>query len=290
MPMVATKGPYVLLLKDDDMPGNPREEHDCFGTMVCFHRRYRLGDKHGYDGPEGFLHRLVSDEVPAKDMIAYVKEGKADGVKFEYNPTSRQWEVNAYSDFLKKWITEAEFQAPVKGQENEISEALAECMGISELEKLVRERCCILPLYLYDHSMISISTGSFIGRAVHAEWDSGQVGWIYATKEDVIKEYGSDGLTPENREKVETLMSGEVEYYDHYLRGDCYGFELYKDGVEEDSCWGFIGDPDDLRDDIESYLPEDCQGIMNSLTYRYDNPDIEDIMQELEDEEALEVG
>ena len=36
-------------------------------------------------------------------------------------------------------------------------------------------------------------------------------------------------------------MRGEVECYDSYLRGEAYGFELYKDGELEDSCWGFIG-------------------------------------------------
>lgn len=36
-----------------------------------------------------------------------------------------------------------------------------------------------LPLYLYDHSVQHLSTESFVGRAQHAEWDSGQVGFVY---------------------------------------------------------------------------------------------------------------
>lgn len=285
MPMVATKGSYVLLLKDDEMADNPRESCDNFGTMVCFHRRYTLGDKHSHDSPHDFLRWLVASEVSPKDVIAYVKADKADGVKLEYNPSSRQWEVNAYADFFKKCFTEAEFSAPIKGQESDISEALIENLDLDDLTSLADEACCLLPLHLYDHSGITMNTTGF-----SCPWDSGQVGWIYATKDAVVKEYGGDGLTPENREKAETLMQGEVEYYDHYLRGDCYGFELYKDGVEEDSCWGFIGDPDDLRSDIEGYLPQECQGIFNNLTYRYDNPDIDDIMQELEESEEMEVG
>ena len=42
-------------------------------------------------------------------------------------------------------------------------------------------------------------------------------------------------------------MRGEVEYYDSYLRGEAYGFELYKDGELEDSCWGFIGNNEEGR-------------------------------------------
>ena len=57
------------------------------------------------------------------------------------------------------------------------------------LEKQVKElkAVIILPLYLYDHSGIAIKVGSFICKAVHAEWDSGKIGFIYATKEDIKK-------------------------------------------------------------------------------------------------------
>ena len=38
----------LLMLPDDDAP-NPREDCDCFGKMVCWHRRYNLGDDHDYE-------------------------------------------------------------------------------------------------------------------------------------------------------------------------------------------------------------------------------------------------
>ena len=43
--LTATRGPYVLVIQPDDDPFNPRED-DNFGKMVCFHRRYHLGDHH----------------------------------------------------------------------------------------------------------------------------------------------------------------------------------------------------------------------------------------------------
>jgi len=107
-----------------------------------------------------------------------------------------------------------------------------------------REDFVILPLYLYDHSGITMSTSSFSCR-----WDSGQVGYIYCSTDKILKEYGttdSDTLI-----KVENILEGEVEEYDQYLTGDVYGFKLYK--VETcnkghkhlefvDSCYGFYGD------------------------------------------------
>src|SRR5271157_3909336 len=46
-----------------------------------------------------------------------------------------------------------------------------------------------LPLYLYDHSGITINTTGFSGQD-SARWDWGQLGFIYATKAKLRKEYG----------------------------------------------------------------------------------------------------
>ena len=100
------------LISDTD-PTDPRSD-DNIGIMVCFHKRYTLGDKTD----------LTSDQFGG-------------------------WaELEAY---LKK-----------------------------ELKAVV-----ILPLYLYDHSGISIHT---FKHGQHYSWDGGQVGFIYTTKEKMKKE------------------------------------------------------------------------------------------------------
>ena len=70
----------------------------------------------------------------------------------------------------------------------------------------------ILALYLYDHSGISMSASSFLGRAQQAEWDSGQVGFIAS------KELGHD-----------TYLMNEVSAYDNYLTGNVYAYRIYED-------------------------------------------------------------
>ncbi len=37
---------FIIEIRPDQDPMNPREDCDNLGTMVCFHRRYTLGDKH----------------------------------------------------------------------------------------------------------------------------------------------------------------------------------------------------------------------------------------------------
>lgn len=91
----------------------------------------------------------------------------------------------------------------------------------------------ILPIFMYDHSGITIKTSPY-----GDSWDSGQVGFIYATKEDILKEYSITKITTGIKEKVEARLKGEVETYDQFLTGDVYGFEI--EGTDE-SCCGFYG-------------------------------------------------
>ena len=50
-----------LIISQDDCPESPRE-WDNLGTMVCFHSRYELGDRHDFSDPEDFKDFLESDD------------------------------------------------------------------------------------------------------------------------------------------------------------------------------------------------------------------------------------
>lgn len=108
---------------------------------------------------------------------------------------------------------------------------------MEEALKKTENACIVLPLYLYDHSGLTIKTTPF-----SCQWDSGRIGVIYAKKEDVYKEYGVKRITKDIVEKVTNLLEGEVETYDQYLRGDVYLYEIYKEGELVDSCSGFYGE------------------------------------------------
>lgn len=106
----------------------------------------------------------------------------------------------------------------------------------------------LLPLYLYDHSGISIKIGSWHGKAQHAEWDSGQVGFIFVTEKQMI----DAGLTRDYinsndywkgysfEQAAEKVARQDVKVYDQYIQGSVYGYSIeFPDGTE-DSCWGFF--------------------------------------------------
>ena len=102
----------------------------------------------------------------------------------------------------------------------------------------------VLPLYMYDHSGIAISTQSFVGRAVHGEWDSGRIGFVYATKEDIRKNWMVKRVSKQLLEDTERILNGEVEHYNQYVQGNVYGFtiENNESGKIIDSCGGYIGE------------------------------------------------
>ncbi len=91
----------------------------------------------------------------------------------------------------------------------------------------------VMPLYLYDHSGITISLSPFSCR-----WDSGQVGFVIVRKEKMLRELSAKRFTKSLKNKALKIAQGEVETYDQYLRGEVYGYKIDGDG---DSCWGFYG-------------------------------------------------
>lgn len=104
--------------------------------------------------------------------------------------------------------------------------ALEEIIEISENQ----DNLC-LPLYLYDHSGITMSTKSF-----NCPWDSGQVGIIYMTNKEIQEEFNG------NTEQARKSLISEVETYDLYLRGDVWGYTILdQSGESLDSCCGFFG-------------------------------------------------
>lgn len=124
----------------------------------------------------------------------------------------------------------------------------------SIVKALVEKHYIKLPLYLYDHSGITMNTTGF-----SCGWDSGKVGFIYVAIDDAKREYGWKRLTAARRFRLEGYLKGEVKTFDQYLTGDVYAFrieeyELDEDGDEDiidrhvDGCSGFYSEEDALAE------------------------------------------
>lgn len=269
---------YKIKVDYDELPLNPRTDYDNFGHMICWHSRYSLGDEHNYDEPKELFRELARQTINAKEIIDYVKKDNSETVKLEYNRSNREWELNVYCDFLKKWFTEYTFSPKLDSSLSLVSDGILENLAIHDLETLAGRKNVILPLYLYDHSGITMNT-----RGFHCPWDSGQVGCIYASYDEVKENYGS--CSSENVDKAHELLQGEVETYDYYIRGNCYGFTLECDGEEIDSCWGFLGDFREVLEDMKAYIDKELHYLFDKLDYccmEYDEDDENDDDEDIE--------
>ena len=106
----------------------------------------------------------------------------------------------------------------------------------TRIRNWIEKHVIMLPLYLYDHGGIAMKTTGF-----RCSWDSGQVGWIYVTRERVRNEYGVARISKELQSIVQDRLRAEVAVYNDYLTGNVYGFKIPAIESPDNSCWGFNG-------------------------------------------------
>jgi len=92
----------------------------------------------------------------------------------------------------------------------------------------------ILPIFMYEHGGISLSTSSYGDK-----WDSGQVGYIFATRTQIKNEYNVKNITKKTLELVSEVLTAEVEVYGKYVNGSCYHYEVMDGSETVDSCGGY---------------------------------------------------
>jgi len=107
---------------------------------------------------------------------------------------------------------------------------------MAEAIKRNEKAVIVKPLYMYDHSGLTISTSPF-----SCPWDSGRIGFVIVTRKAILECFGVKRITKAILERAEKNLEGEVKTYDQYLTGDVYGFQLEEDGEVIDSCSGFYG-------------------------------------------------
>lgn len=275
-------------IERDTNPWNPRTEQDGnVGTMMCWHRDYALGDtdKNNYRDSEEFLQDLLRQKVSEKTILNYVRNGKANGIEIKYNRSECIWELwTSYYMFPLEGAKDAKFQLYSEQSELDwLVDDVIEALSNEDIWYLLERHANIvaLPLYLYDHSGITMSTTSFNDR-----WDSGQIGWIYTDKKTILSQCGKFQndkgnlikITERNwKEGAYQNLKEEVKIYDMYLQGQVYGIviEEYDSDLKEfdeiDSCWGFYDDSYDEEEILLKVAPE--MGVTEKL---YDT--IEDVL------------
>lgn len=282
---------YCLHIRQDSDPLNPRADYDNITIMACWHRNYSLGDDKTATDPEDFWRQLVRDNVPTSEIAKAAVDGKLPGIRIAQSEESPNL-VDIYETYGLATVLGNSDPSETLEYEGVLKDAIAECL----MDDLTVRHCMTLmepyaewlPLWLYDHSGITMSCGARTGQYAD-EWDSGQVGWILALKETIFRECGGvyvldeagervklengqykiDPLTEDNwRARAIEIMQSDTGLYDQYLAGDAYGYQLYssddgEDWDEDESCWGFFGG-DILKNGIADEVGPDFLEALNA--------------------------
>ena len=70
----------------DTCPESPREGMDNLGRMVCWHRRYALGDEHDFADPSDFRESVNADAHIIMPVFMYDHSGVALSLKPFHDP------------------------------------------------------------------------------------------------------------------------------------------------------------------------------------------------------------
>lgn len=223
---------FGLRVFADETPENPRTAYDNIATMLCAHPRYSLGDKSNDKDCVEWVQRTLRDDISNKTLLENIKSGRIAGIDADdlTDEDGAPLDDDTLLDMLDDKI------------QDDIRTGLL-CAG----PELVW-----LPLWLYDHSGITMSCGDR-KYPYNDRWDSGCVGFIVVTRKTMLEHFPD--LTAENwHDKAVEVLKSEVTVYDAYISGEMCGFELksieesdysrmsrYSDWDDEESGYGFIG-------------------------------------------------
>lgn len=247
-------------IEHDEDPLNPRE-NDNLANLWCEHPRLTLGD----DEAKTYL----------ADAISELAEKLGIDLSEPYPPcpecstiTREDWVYDDTDLDLETWRQHKIESCEICDGDGEIDnpnytelddpESIRKGLDTVDPDE---EHIFLLPLYLYEHSGITMSTTPFGCR-----WDSGQAGMAFVTKEELI-ESGAYHITKDSpledmREAAHKVIRNEVEEYDHYITGNYIGYTLeHLDTsrlTEYDTAEDFQDDPD-AWEEVDS-----CVGFPNS--------------------------
>lgn len=217
----------IIEITPDEWAESPCNESN-FGTVIAFHRKYQIGHPHTYKTPLEFaIDLLKNTKISVKRLESLIPEDYKGEYKYYLSDKYRKRTPEDIIYFMEEYLPDN-------------SEKIVE--NILAVTKVV-----CLPLYMYDHSGIALSTTPFSCR-----WDSGQIGYVYVSKEKIKETYKY--VNKKTIDKAVNILKHEIETIDHYVNGNVWKFSIKNDDVIVDSCGGFYGDDIEVSGMLD-YIP-----------------------------------
>jgi hypothetical protein len=143
-------------------------------------------------------------------------------------------------------------------------------------EWLKENKAIVLPIYMYDHSGIGISTHN-TEYPFNCPWDSGQLGYIYVTHDKIKEEFSTKRITQELIEKAKQQLLGEIETYNQYLQNDIYGFAI----IEKSTCKECGTEKETVLDSVGGFYGHNFKenGLLDNAGSEWKDAVLEDVQQ-----------
>lgn len=202
------------------------------------------------------LRQLVSEHVQWKELLNYIKKGKLDGYRMRYDRSENLWYWEWYDNWQNSqhrgW-REIFSMAPSDLYAYDYTDEFIEDFEQDELIQILSDLG--KDIFVKEWSTCGYSQGDYVE------------GIAFCTKDRYTKMVSTDATDWKNR--IDTLIDGEVESLGMWMWGDVKGFVLekkvpytkqYHDNEREDeedfdweevgSCWGYYMETDELIEDV----------------------------------------
>lgn len=209
---------------------------------------------------------IMRKEIIVPDGIAEYK-----GYKLEVYHDEYETETTRDYDNLGKIIT---WHKNYDFTDNVVKEKFSNLTESPEtfLDYANKNKFLYKSLYMYDHSGISFSLSNNV-YPFNDRWDSGQVGYIFTTPEDIKKWFKVKEITNDIKEKVYEDFENEIKELNKDVVGDSFYYILYKNNEQIDSLSGIRYEnilKDDFWENLESnneISKEDINGLRKNFKW-----------------------
>ncbi len=212
------------------------------------------------------MYKTIEVEVPDMEST-----DSNLGVKLEiytdYNsPCPREWdELGTMISFHREIISDKNYTGMDVAHQlcsilNELGEEHYpyEEENVDLLNRIMKsEKLVVLPLYIYSHSGVRISTTfNQFAKIDPTGFDWGFNGIYFTTRQKIKKQYNVEEITEEILEMAKKNMRNNLKIFDEWANGEVYRYMIIdlNNGQVIDSCGGFIGDDwkKDMADSFEN--------------------------------------
>lgn len=204
-----------------------------------------------YRNKSGELLKIIYDEDASNPL------SNADTLYYLYTWSRKYNSIQAkpyrtMEEFIDTYLGEGSFaryrEKCIDSGLNSVGFAKVLCEQLSQ-----RKGILAFPILSYNHGDIKYYLGDNIDR-----WDGSVSGFAWVEKEKIYQEFDVSKISFKLVEHLKSHISSDLDFYNQYVRGDSYGFELYNsNGKFMDSCYGLYekeDDPNYLFNKVLSYL------------------------------------